>query len=146
MMLVALLVPAAAAGAPTAQEQPAKVDPSITDGSAQRALDAARERWRAAAVRSYSVGVRRSCFCPQTKVVRVVVRGGVLARSTPEDVRAFATVPRQFALVQKAIDGRYAALSARYGSRGNPVAINLDPVAMVADEETYYTFSGLRPR
>lgn len=136
---VVALLGAAAPG--VAQDDPATAtDPSITDGSAQRALDAARQRWRTHGERSYRMTVRISCFCAPayTQPHVVVVRGGRIVRAAPE-VRRIATVPRLFRIVAGAIDDRVARLDVRYDvRRGFPRTIYVDRSLMIADEEAGY--------
>ena len=116
-------------------------DASITDGSAQKALTAARARWKAKGPRSYTMRVRRSCFCapPYTSPHTVVVRGGRIVRAH-EAVRDVATVPRLFRVVQRAINSKAVRLSVRYDStRGFPRSIAIDQSFMIADEEQAFT-------
>ena len=58
-------------------------DPSITDGSAQRKLDRARERWRQARLHNYRFQLTRQCFCPPTSWV-LFVRGDKPVRAPAE--------------------------------------------------------------
>jgi hypothetical protein len=130
------------------QEPPAeKPDPAITDGSAQRALDAAKARWRARGPASYRFRVRRSCFCPPayTTERRVTVRGGRPVRP-PEQVEDFATVPRLFRIVRRAIADGAVDLDVTYDKRyGYPRAIFVDRSRMIADEESGYGARYLKP-
>jgi hypothetical protein len=139
---VALLAaPAATAQAPP----PDAPDPAIADGSAQRALDAARERWQAGGRRSYRFRVSLLCFCPEgyraprTLTVR---RGRPV--DPPRHLRQVATVPRLFRVVQEAIDRGVAGLGVTYGAHGLPRSISIDVSRMIADEETAYRVSRLR--
>jgi len=127
---------------PAADPDRQPVDPGIADGSAQRALDAARERWAAAGIDSYAMRVRISCFCdratttPRTLVVRDGrPAGGRRARRTPAALRPYASVPRIFARVQRAIDDRVALLTVRYDRRGLPTSLYVDTSFAIADEE-----------
>lgn len=52
----------AATGIAAAPEPSGRPDPQIADGSAARALERARERWKQARISSYSFELRRSCF------------------------------------------------------------------------------------
>ena len=56
---------ALAAPAP-AEEPPNPTDPKIANGSAERALDKARAKWKRARIGSYDYEAQRSCFCPTT--------------------------------------------------------------------------------
>jgi hypothetical protein len=115
------------------------VDPAIADGSAQRALDAARERWHATGIRSYRFRLGILCFCTVAtrRPALIVVRRGKPV-DPPARLRAVATVPRLLREVQQAIDDRVADLSVRYGRRGVPRTIAIDRSRMIADEEIGY--------
>jgi Family of unknown function (DUF6174) len=121
------------------------VDPGIEDGSEQRALDAARERWRDAAIDTYRFRVRIVCFCAPnfTRPAVIVVRDGRPV-DPPRRLRRVATVPRLHREVQRAIDDRVDGLSVRYGRRGVPRSISIDPSRMIADEETGYVVDWIR--
>jgi hypothetical protein len=139
--------PAASAQAPGPGDQP---DPAIADGSAQRALTAARARWKAANVRSYRVRVALGCFCPEEirKPRTITVRGGIPVRP-PSHLKEVATVPRMFRLIQRSIGRGVAGLDVTYGARGVPRTISIDVSRMIADEESSYSidrFVRLRPR
>ncbi len=146
LVLTFLAAGAVAAGAAVAEEPPVerKVDAGIVDGSAQKELDAARARWRKHGFRSYREEIDRSCFCPPDPPRVVRVGGGRLLRPVTADVREVATVPRQFRVVQQAIDERVSGLAVRYGRRGNPVSVGVDPSEFIADEESYYTMRRLQ--
>lgn len=130
------LAPASApAGTPPGPDD--KPDARILDGTAQRRLDAARERWRALSVSSYRMRVRVQCFCPReiTRSRTLTVRRGKPVAPVPEHLRPYATVPRLFTQIQDAIDGRVAALTAEYTAAGVPRTIFVDRSFMIADEE-----------
>ncbi|HST39048.1 MAG TPA: DUF6174 domain-containing protein [Conexibacter sp.] len=116
---------------------PGPPDPQIRDGTAQRELDAARDRWAALGVRSYRLRVRVSCFCPDTirRARTIVVRRGKPVGPVPSHLRRYATVPRLFTRVQDAIDADVARLTATYGAHGVPKTIYVDQSEMIADEE-----------
>ena len=142
------LVGAAAAPATAAAQDPTqdKPDPTITDGSAQRALDAARARWRrAGSLRNYHFSVEVSCFCAERVrgPHRIVVRGGK-PRSAPSLASKVATVPRMFRFIQLAINGKVARLNVTYGARGVPRVIGVDTSRRIADEEIGYSFTGFK--
>lgn len=142
VVLFALVVAAPAA----AQQKPGPghvPDPAVVDGSAQKALDRAKAAWRAKGAATYTQEVRLSCFCRPTGYRKVRVRGGKLS-PVPTDVEAVATVPRQFKVIQEAIDANASALTVRYGSRGNPLQISIDRDNLIADEESYYTMRRFR--
>lgn len=115
------------------------VDPQILDGTHQRRLAAARDRWRAHSVRNYRFRVSLSCFCPpdiRAPTVIFVRRGR--PQQAPPHLRRAATVPRLLRMIQQAINNRVSGLSVRYGSRGIPRSISIDPSRGVADDETAY--------
>ena len=129
-----------------AQAQPPAVDPAIADGSAQRALDAARAKWKAKGPRSYRFVVRHSCFCPTayTRPYTVVVRNGKIVRAS-KYVRDVATVPRLFKIVASAIAQKVVNLDVTYDTaRGFPRMIFVDRSLQIADEEQGYGASLLR--
>lgn len=136
------VVLATSAGSAGAQVQdPPAVAPAIADGSAQTALDAARARWKRVGPRSYSEEIRLTCCCvPLPRWVPIVVGGGVPTRATQRRTGELATVPRQFRLVQQAIDARLSGLTVRYGDRGQPTLIAFDPLDFVSDDEATYAF------
>ena len=137
--VVVLLVLAAAAPAQ------AQVDPSIADGSAQRALDAAHARWRATGLSSYDFRAGVVCFCSQRGPRLLRVRAG-RPIDPPAYLREVATVWRMHRLVQKAIDGRAHDLDVSYGRRGLPRSIDIDWDAGTADDEFFYSAGRLQPR
>jgi hypothetical protein len=121
------------------------VDPQILDGTHQRRLAAARERWRRDGVRNYRFRISLSCFCPPdiTAPSVIVVRGG-RPRDAPAHLRRAATVPRLLRIVQHAIDERVSGLNVRYGSRGIPRSISIDSSRGIADDERAYTVDRFR--
>jgi Family of unknown function (DUF6174) len=121
------------------------VDPQILDGTEQRRLDAARDRWRAGGVRNYRFQVRLTCFClPKVREPAVIVVRRGRPRQAPARLRRVATVPRLLRVVQRAVDDRVDGLSVRYGRHGVPRSISIDPSRGVADEETAYTVDFFR--
>ncbi len=145
LLVLATLVMLLAAPA-MAQAPPEDPDPSITDGSAQAALDAAKERWADAGVRDYSFKVSLRCFCAReyTKAAVIVVRDGHPHGKVPRRYRAVATVARQFRRIQDAIDEGVAGLSVVYAARGRPQRIDVNPAWNIVDEEVGYTFGRFR--
>lgn len=151
-LLAALVTALLAVGAVTAAvRSPAATrtvgnpaDPTIVDGSAARRLDAARERWTRHGTADYRFRVRLSCFCPQQAPGVITVRHGrpvhPAARYVP-----YATVPRLFAVVDRAIASRAHLLRVRYDrATGYPRQITIDPNVMIADEELAITADRLR--
>ena len=109
---------------------------SITDGSAQRKLDRARERWRKARLHNYRFQLTRHCFCPPTSWV-LFVRGGAPVRA-PAEATKVATVRRLHRRIQDAINERVAGLAVRYDKRGMPRSLFIDGQQLVADDEIGY--------
>jgi hypothetical protein len=142
-MLSALaLVVALAAAAPAPTEQPQNgptVDPSIADGSAQRALDAARRTWKREGPRSYTYRVQLSCFCTSESVQphKYVVRNR-RPRHPPKGHRDTATAWRLFKLVQGAIDAKVDGLDVEYRANGSLKLLSVDRYAMAIDDEYTY--------
>ncbi|ADB49149.1 DUF6174 domain-containing protein [Conexibacter woesei] len=134
---LALATTPASAPAATPPGPDGKPDARILDGTAQRNLDAARERWHALGATSYRMRVRVQCFCPReiTRPRTLAVRRGKPVAPVPEHLRPYATVSRLFARVQEAIDARVAALTAEYTATGVPRTIFVDRSFMIADEE-----------
>jgi hypothetical protein len=128
--LLALAAPAAA------QERPPARDPSVADGSAQRALDAARARWAAAGIRDYDFTFEESCFCPNRGAQPNVVRGGAAVEGR--------TVEQVFATVQETIDSRPDRFAATYGESGVPTWMSVDHTEMAIDDEYAFNVSDFR--
>jgi hypothetical protein len=118
-------------------------EPAIVDGTAQRALDDARSRWRRARMHDYRFRLRRLCFCPTHGAVVLRVRRDRPVRP-PADLRDVATVRRLHRVVQRAIDARVHRLSVRYGPRGVPRDISIDGHAPVSDDEVSYLVDRVR--
>lgn len=137
---------AGALAMPAHAQEPPTTDQSILDGSAQKALDAAKAKWKAKGTSSYRWVVRRSCFCPvqYTRPHTVTIRRGKIVKAAGE-VRDFATVPRMFRIVQKAIDRKVQNLDVTYDrTRGFPRSIFVDTSLQIADEEQGYGASKFR--
>ena len=121
-------------------------DPSITDGSAQAALDSARARWEDHGFANYRFRQALQCFCPAEyrRARRVTVRHRRPV-DPPDHLRRYASVPRLFRLVQDAIDRRVAVLVAHYGRKGLPRRVWIDYDQRAADEELGVVSARLRP-
>jgi hypothetical protein len=145
-VVAAIVVPSGFAGGALALQEQLRydvalpdVDPSIADGSAQRALDEARARWRQTGPRSYTYRARRSCLCtveatrPNTFVVR-----DREPRRPPKKLRQLATAPRLFKLVQQAIDDRVDGLAVVYRKNGTLKELHVDPHSNAVDDEYSY--------
>jgi hypothetical protein len=134
VFVLALAAPAAAQAPPQPpQNEPAE---SIRDGSAQRALDRARKRWRKAEIHNYRFQLTRQCFCPPESWV-LFVRGDA-PRRPPADAKDVATVRRLHRRIQAAIDARVAGLSVKYDKRGVPRQTGIDPHGLAIDDEVGY--------
>jgi hypothetical protein len=122
------------------------VDPRILDGTEQRRLDRARDRWRRDGVRDYRFRVVLRCFCPSeiTAPTVILVRRG-RPQEPPSHLREAATVPRLLRIVQHAIDERVSGLSVHYGSRGVPLSIGIDSRRWIADDEREYAVERFWP-
>ena len=143
LLFAAVVAAPAAAQSPPPQPQPpqGKPDPSIRDGSAQRALDRAKRRWRRAGIHNYRFELSRSCFCPPTEDPVFFVRNDRPLNAT-SSTRHVATIPRLHRRVQDAIDDRVDGLEVRYDRRGIPREIGIDRFRMAADDEIGYDVEG----
>ncbi len=146
VLLLAVAVLAVASGPASAQEPPNPPDPAIVDGSAQKALDKARAKWKAAKIGSYRYEARRTCFCPTTGWHVTNVRRGVVSKKVHSDIKDIATVPRLFRQIQRAIDRRAHRLIVTYGTHGVPKKLTIDSHQNVIDEEQYYSIRGFKRR
>jgi hypothetical protein len=126
------------------------VDPGIANGTAQRQLDAARQRWQAAHIRDYHYTVERVCFCvPSFRGPATIVVRNDAPLAPPASFDDVATVPRLHAIVQQAINDRVERLNVTYDTRGVPLTISIDRSSMIADDEITYSVTGFtvdRPR
>jgi hypothetical protein len=138
LLLASLVTVAAAIAAPARAQDDNPPDPSIADGSAHRALDRAKARWRDAAIRSYRFDVRVECFCPDVQWHAVVVRDRRPSSRTPREVREVATVPRLHRAIRRAIAARVHRLDVSYSRHGVPRRIAIDENPRIADEEVTY--------
>ncbi len=126
-------------------------DPSIVDGSAAKALAAARSRWRARGPASYRFTTTRGCFCAPgwTGPFRLTVRRG-RAVKPPKGAVDVATAAKLFTLVADGIRAEDHVLAVTYDRRtGFPLRISLDPIEYAVDDELTITASrpkALKPR
>lgn len=137
-LLVALALAVLPAPASAADDV---ADPSITDGSAQRALDAARSRWRAHGPADYTYRTRLSCFCTteSLKPHTFVVRNRKPRHRPPKGLKGLATGWRLFKLVQDAIDEKVDGLTVKYRKNGLLKEIDVDQYKPAADDEYAYS-------
>ncbi len=146
LLLLVLIAAAALPAVPAAAEAPNPPDPYIVDGAAQKALDRARAKWKAAKIGSYRYEARRTCFCPTTGWHTVNVRKGVPSKGVHSDVKDIATVPRLFREIQRAIDRKAHDLTVTYGTHGVPKKVSIDTYENVIDEEQYFTIRAFKRR
>lgn len=147
LLVLGLIAAGALTAVPAAaQEAPNPPDPYIVDGSAQKALDRAKAKWRAAKIGSYRYEARRRCFCPTTGWHVVNVRDGVPSKRVHADVKDIATVPRLFRQIQRAIDRRAHDLTVTYSTHGVPTKLTIDSYANVIDEEQFFSIRGFEGR
>ncbi|WP_354699527.1 hypothetical protein DSM112329_05244 [Paraconexibacter sp. AEG42_29] len=139
--VLTLMATFALAGPVTAQEaQPPATDPNITDGTAQKQLDAAKRKWKQAKIRNYQLRAAISCFCPETyRRPRTIKVRNTFPVKPPQNLGPVASVPRMFRTIQGAIDGKVATIGVKYGRYGVPSTITIDRDFRIADEESYYT-------
>jgi hypothetical protein len=117
-------------------------DPSITDGSAQKALTKNRALWKLNRIHDYAFTFQASCFCPNTGPLRSVVHG---KRARKPGI----TMERVFKYVQQAIDQKADSLKVTYGRYGIPRSMTEDQIEMAIDDEFSFTvtrFKRLRAR
>ena len=132
-----------------ARARPGAAEPDrsdIADGSAEKALDKARAKWKKAKIGSYDYEARRSCFCPTTGLHKVKVRKNSVSGTPHSDIKEIATVPRLFKVIQEAIDEKAHELTVTYGTYGVPKQISIDRIANVIDEEQYFTVRRFKRR
>jgi hypothetical protein len=136
MLTTVALLLAFAAPAQTAPERGPSVDPSIADGSAQRALDSARRTWRRDRPRSYTYRLQLGCFCTReaTRPHTFVVRNGRPVHP-PKGHRGDATGGRLFKLVQYAIDHKVDGLRVDYHLNGLLKELDVDQYSGAVDDE-----------
>jgi hypothetical protein len=121
-------------------------------------LKTAEAKWQQNQPTHYSYNLQRSCFCTQeyNKPIEIEVLNGtvqqaiLLPENTPlptERKDEALTVNDLFNLIHKAIDKKAASIEVKYDTQyGFPTTISIDWEKMMADEETYYTASDLKPK
>lgn len=117
------------------------------------ALDAARERWAAAALTSYTFEVQRSCFCIERYVrpMRIEVVGGdVVSAVYADDGTTVAaeieppTVTDLFEEIRAAIEQEAHSMEATYHSGlGYPLDVSIDFIERAVDEEMAFSIHHL---
>jgi len=147
LLLLTFAIGICALAAPAlAEEPPNPTDPKIASGSAEKALDKARAKWKKAKLGSYDFEAQRSCFCPTTGFHKVKIRKNRVSGTPHSDIKEIATVPRLFKVIQKAIDEKSHKLTVTYGTYGVPTKISIDRIANVIDEEQYFTIRRFKRR
>ena len=142
--LLAALLPLGlgAAAGPAAGADPQPVTPFVPGIHEDPELAAAWQRWQSKHIDDYVITVRESCFCVRTQPVETVIRGDRTVRVTRGDQRLGPargwSMDELYTLVR---DARADAdrVDVDWSRRGVPRSIVVDPRAMVADEETYYS-------
>ena len=125
-------------------------------------LAAARVRWRAQGIESYSYELNRSCFCVfGGRRMTVTVQNGVVTEAGYVDsgnavetalLTYVPTIPDLFDLLEAALEGSPAYFFASYDPiDGHPTRIEIDYSANAIDDELAISarnlvVTGLRPR
>lgn len=125
-------------------------------GTTTTNLAEARAKWRSQAPARYEYTLRRSCFCVDTRPMRVTVNRGVVESVRPEgssspipaaERASYPSIEGLFDLVDEEIRRPASDVRATYDSaRGFPIEIFLDIWAMVADDEVFYEIGNIRVR
>jgi len=131
------------------------------DASALAALQAAKAKWAAAGVESYSFVVSYSCFCFSRETVTpalVNVRKGEIRRATytarvpghpdgrvPRDNRLRVTVQDLFRMIEDSLHSDSELIIAKYDETlGFPVQLAIDDVPEMSDSDYGYEVSRFR--
>ena len=142
--LLAALLPIAlgATAGPAAAADPQPVQPFVPGINEDAELSAAWQRWQAKGIDDYVITVRESCFCIRTKPVVTVIRDDSTVKVTRGDRRIKQSrgwsVDELYSLIRSA-RSESDRVDVEWTARGIPSSIAIDPSAMVADEETYYS-------
>jgi Family of unknown function (DUF6174) len=93
-----------------------------------------RNLWTSKNLSTYSYTLQRSCFCPLefTKAMRLEVRDGALIEAFFDLIDS--TRPKGGTVENLSFDTVL----------GYPTQINLDPIPLAADDESYYKLSDLK--
>jgi Family of unknown function (DUF6174) len=115
-----------------------------------------RNLWTSKNLSTYSYTLQRSCFCPLefTKAMRLEVRDGAL--TSVKYVDSGADVPANFRPNIFKIEAFFDLIDSTRPKGGTvenlsfdtvlgyPTQINLDPIPLAADDESYYKLSDLK--
>jgi hypothetical protein len=119
-------------------------------------LQAAETKWQQNRPTHYIYTLQRTCFCPreynnpiEIRVLNGVVQKAMLLQEQEAlpSVRMdeALTINNLFDTIHKAVDSKAAKIDVKYDwEYGYPTSIAIDWDKMMADEETYFTASGLR--
>jgi hypothetical protein len=109
----------------------------------QARLDAAKHRWQRLHARNYTYLVTPTCGRCETTTAKIVVKHGKPV-GTPPALRAYDTVPRLFARVQRAIDSHPYRVDVAFDKRGVPTMLADDPARSIADDVTGFAVERFR--
>ena len=143
-VLLAALLPLGlgATAGPAAAADPQPVQPFVPGINEDPDLSAAWQKWQSKGIDDYVITVRETCFCVRTEPVETVIRNDRTVRVTRGEQRLRASrgwsMDELYSLVRSA-RSEAERVDVEWTRRGVPSSIAIDPSAMVADEETYYT-------
>jgi uncharacterized protein DUF6174 len=109
----------------------------------QARLDAAKHRWQRLHARNYSYYVTPTCGRCETTTAKIVVKHGKPV-GTPPALRAYDTVPRLFARIQRAIDSHPYRVDVAFDKRGVPTMLAVDPARSIVDDVTGFAVERFR--
>lgn len=130
--------------------------PTGSLGDARQQLEAARQRWQAAALDDYDYAYQYLCRCviELTEPVRITVRADTVATVTiaetnepanPDFRRFYLTVDQVFALIEDAIDRQADQIAATFHpDLGYPAVARIDYRVGAAGEEIEIRIAELR--
>lgn len=153
LAFAALLAPLTGCPAP-AEVTPGEQYPIVEGEAAEVApdLEAARQRWRDAAMDDYQMTLQRICFCPvpdYTGPFEVTVRDGdvstVMLEGASVDAERGVSVDALFALIDDAYERGAVEVALEFDPElGYPTSVGIDYDFQMADEEIGYRVSDLR--
>jgi uncharacterized protein DUF6174 len=123
---------------------------AVGPGHAITELEAARQRWRAEHLHTYAFTLQRSCFCGNVHPLYVLVLSDTVAGAFDletgkwVDRRLGETVDDLFTFIENAITTHARLIRADYDpAKGFPTEIDFDGAAQIADDEIFFSVSGL---